>query len=104
MLRLSAGGIDAAPATAFAVPIESERRFYVLIEHDLRANALRFVARENRYTLFRIMLSLFVLTRFLDANRDPLRWKTLLIRQIPRTQTATMVPSTASPLMVQPVT
>src|SRR6266702_4367687 len=27
-----------------------------LIEHDLRANASRFVARENRYTLFRIML------------------------------------------------
>jgi hypothetical protein len=27
-----------------------------LFEHDLRANAFAFVARENRYTLFRIML------------------------------------------------
>jgi hypothetical protein len=25
-------------------------------EHDLRANAFAFVARENRFTLFRIML------------------------------------------------
>jgi hypothetical protein len=49
-----------------------------------------FVARENRYTLFRIMLRSFVLTRFLPqislrnlrkldcyANRFPLRSKTL---------------------------
>jgi hypothetical protein len=35
-------------ARAFSVPIESERRLY-----------------------------LFILTRFLDANRYPLRWKTL---------------------------
>jgi hypothetical protein len=27
-----------------------------LLEHDLRANAVAFVATENRYTLFRIML------------------------------------------------
>jgi hypothetical protein len=27
-----------------------------LFEHDLRANAFAFVARENRFTLFRIML------------------------------------------------
>jgi hypothetical protein len=29
--------------------------FGLLFAHDLRANAFAFVARENRYTLFRIM-------------------------------------------------
>jgi hypothetical protein len=40
--------ITISQARAFSVPIESERRLYF-----------------------------FVLTRFLDANRHPLRWKTL---------------------------
>jgi hypothetical protein len=35
---------------------ESSSRFGSLIEHDLRANAFAFVTRENRYTLFPIML------------------------------------------------
>jgi hypothetical protein len=36
---------------------ESWSRFGLLFAHDLRANAFAFVARENRYTLFRIMRS-----------------------------------------------
>src|SRR5450755_1366881 len=37
---------------------EWSSRFLVLLEHDLRANALAFVAWENRSPPFRIMLSL----------------------------------------------
>jgi hypothetical protein len=29
---------------------------WIVIAHDLRANAFRVVARENRFALFRIML------------------------------------------------
>jgi hypothetical protein len=35
---------------------ESWSRFSLLFANDLRANAFAFVARENRYTLFRTML------------------------------------------------
>jgi hypothetical protein len=38
---------------------------------------LRMIFRENRYPLFRIMRSILDLMRFLDANRSPLRSKTL---------------------------
>jgi hypothetical protein len=38
------------------IGVESPSRFRLLFAHDLRANAFAFVARENRYTLFRIML------------------------------------------------
>jgi hypothetical protein len=34
---------------------QSPSRFCLLFAHDLRANAFAFVARENHYTLFRIM-------------------------------------------------
>jgi hypothetical protein len=35
---------------------ESSSRFGSFIEHELRASAFAFVARGNRYPLFRIML------------------------------------------------
>jgi hypothetical protein len=39
-----------------------------LIERDLRANAFAFVARENRCTLFRIMLQGRYLTSFNETG------------------------------------
>jgi hypothetical protein len=36
--------------------MKSKHDLISLFEHDLRANAFAFVARENRFPLFRIML------------------------------------------------
>jgi hypothetical protein len=38
------------------IKLNHHRASQFLIEHDLRANAFAFVARENRYPLFRVML------------------------------------------------
>src|SRR5882757_4516623 len=45
-----------APPILDQDPIESDHDLISLSEHDLRANASAFVARENRFPLFRIML------------------------------------------------
>jgi hypothetical protein len=56
--ELQTGGTKARWAQA-----ESPSRFRFLFSHDLRANVSAFVARENRYALFRIMLQRFRYTQ-----------------------------------------